>query len=157
MPQLLDKRVNTELSRIRNDVDQKLNSVKDTIRADIADDISELKSRVDSITDVQGQTNCDISKNIVIRGLRNERNENVVTWVNTYITEGLKIRDVKCDKAERKQSSVQPKPSVIVAQMASTDVKRKVMATKNWLKRKSSIWWCMHWPWPILYWQAHDK
>lgn len=136
--QLLDKRVNTELNRIRKDVDDKIDFVKETLRADIADDITELRSRVDSIAGNQGQSShdhsSDIAKNIVIRGLLELHNENIVTRVNELISEGLRLRDVKCARAERKHSSVQSKPGVIIAQFTTIDDKRRVMSRKSDLK-----------------------
>lgn len=136
--QLLDKRVNTELNRIRKEVDDKIDFVKETMRADTADDIAELRSKVDSLADNQGHSSHDhsgdITKNIVIRGLLELHNENTVSRVNELIAEGLRLRDVKCAKAERKQSSVQSKPGVIIAQFPTTDDKRKVMSRKSDLK-----------------------
>ena len=42
--QLLDKRVNTELSRIRNDVDDRMETFKETIRSEMSDELEEVQN-----------------------------------------------------------------------------------------------------------------
>ncbi|XP_053378662.1 uncharacterized protein LOC128548225 [Mercenaria mercenaria] len=80
------------------------------------------------------KTNTDKTLNIVIRDLPKSDNEDVESRVNKLLKDGLRIRDVKCEKAERKRSRNPNKPGIIIATMKSHDKKRKVMFEKKSLK-----------------------
>lgn len=138
--QILDKRVNTELNRIRKDVDDKLLSMKDSLRDEITEELDVIKARIDSlpVRDVQSQqrsTADDRSLNVVIRGLSETQGEDTRAKVNKLIRDGLKIRDISCSAASRKKSSVESKPGVIIAQFSTHEDKRKVMSAKRDLRK----------------------
>ena len=143
--QLLDKRVNTELNRIKKDVDTRLDSFKESLKDELAADLADINAKLESVTSaatapapapapapMPAQT--DRSLNVVIRGLPVTNNENVKTKVNALIKDGLRIRDVTCNSAERKTSYNEAKPGVIIASFSSHEDKRKVMQKKVDLK-----------------------
>ena len=135
--QLLDKRVNTELNRVRKDIDSRLDDFKSSIKADLADldDIrDEISTRVSTTPNIPQQK--DLSLNIVIRNLPESHNENAKSKVNAIFRDGLKLSDISVEDAERKQSHSESKPGVIVARMNSTckQDKQRVMKEKSRLK-----------------------
>ena len=68
--QLLDKRVNSELKKIKTDVESRMDDFKESIRADLAadlDDIREELSTIKSTTDSTPSQAKDLSQNVVIR------------------------------------------------------------------------------------------
>lgn len=130
--QIIDKRVNTELSRIRKDVDCRLESFKEEIKSDISADLHDINDKMRVLSNGgpvnSGQT--DVSLNIVIRGLPESSSENTSAKVNTLIRDGLKVSDVTCISVERKKSS-SSKPGIVIAKFKSHDDKRKVMVKKS--------------------------
>ncbi|WAQ97664.1 hypothetical protein MAR_030354 [Mya arenaria] len=99
---LLDKRINSELNRIRRDVDDRMDVFKEIMRVDVSEEITELKAKVDSLADNRPASGNDISRNIIIRALAEIQNENTVSRVNTLVKDVLKLRGITCESAERK-------------------------------------------------------
>ena len=125
--QLLDKRVNAELGRIKKEVDSRLDSFKDEIIEDVEE----------KLNDIQVTSTCehtDISLNVAIRNLRESVNENLNGKVDTLIKDALKVRDVKVLSTERKGSENKDNPGVVIAKFRSSEDKKKVMSAKNKLK-----------------------
>lgn len=124
--QLLDKRVNTELGRIRTDIDKRLETFKSGILKDMSDKVA------------AGHDTCkqhaDISLNVAIRGLDESVGENVDSRVNTLIKDGLSIRNVTVQLAERKKSENSSKPGIVVASFKDREDKELVMSAKSKLK-----------------------
>ena len=58
--------------------------------------------------------------------------------VNSLIRDGLKLKDIKVLKAERK-GSYHGKPGVIIASIETAEQKGKLMETKKELKKKQRI------------------
>ena len=75
--QLLDKRVNTELSRIRKDVDDRMETFKETIRSEMSDELEEVNNKLASLQ--RSETVPDRSLNVAIRGLPESDGENINT------------------------------------------------------------------------------
>ena len=132
--QLLDKRVNSELNRIRKDVEDKMESLKDDIRADISSDLYDINEKLRKLSNVPPALNhSDLSLNIVIRNLPESNKENTTHKVNTLIRNGLKITNVCCVSAERK-STQNGRSGLVIAKFKSHEDKRKVRDAKKYLK-----------------------
>jgi len=137
--QLLDKRVTTELNRVRKDVDKRIGEVKDSIIAEVSVDLEQINDKLASLTSGSASTSePDIGLNVIVRNLGETTNENVPSKVNTLIRDGLKIPDVKVSKAERKQSR-DGKAGVIVATFSSQQDKKKVMLAKAKLRNSNQF------------------
>lgn len=132
--QLLDKRVNTELNRIKKDVDDRVETFKETFRAEIDEDLNELNNKLNNMNVQIPDTSYDRSLNIAIRGLPESDNENLSNKVNSVIKDGLSVRNVAVKTVVRKQSKIQSKPGVIIASFKSVEDKRKVMVEKSKLR-----------------------
>ena len=134
--QLIDKRISNELSKMTREINSRI----DTVKSDIYKEFDELEAQVKDISSVKSDLgpNGDIDLRIVLRNVPESRDENVIDKVNGVIREGLKLRDVKVVKAERKQTERQTgrnsKPPVIVASFESAEDKRAVMTNKKMLK-----------------------
>ena len=134
--QVLDKRVNSEMNKIKKDFDSRLEDFRQSLRAEVAADLDdirdELNSREPSTQNVQQVR--DISLNIVIRNLPESHNENTKTRVNSLFRDGLRLSDVTVEEADRKQSHSDSKPGVIIARMKNKQEKQRVMKEKSRLK-----------------------
>lgn len=53
--QLLDKRVNSELGRIRKDIDSKLESFQESLCSDVAEELDEINAKVQSLSTVENR------------------------------------------------------------------------------------------------------
>ena len=130
--QLIDKRVNTELSRIRRDIDGKLDSFKDEMRTNISDELEDINSKIERLSNgAESHSSPDIAMNVVIWGLPVTPNENVSNKVNAMFKDALKVAGVSCASAERKIVNSGSKPGVVIAKMRSHEDKRKVMLKKQ--------------------------
>ena len=66
---LLDKRVNTELSWIRRDIDGKLDPFKDEMRTNISDELEDINSKIERLSNgAESHSLPDIAMNIVPSG-----------------------------------------------------------------------------------------
>jgi len=141
--QLLDKRVNSEMSKVRKDVDARLETFKESLKDEVTADIAEINTKLQNLSTAQtyaaaasGPTppQPDRSLNVVIRGLPSTNNERVIEKVNVLIKDGLRVNDVSCVSAERKQAYNDSKPGVVIASFTCHDDKRKVLSSKRELK-----------------------
>ena len=135
--QLLDKRVNSELKKMKSDVDTKIDDFKESIRADLAADLDDIREELrtvrpsaDSIT----SRTKDLSQNVVIRNLPESHNENVKNKVNALFRDGLRLTDISVKDAERKQSHNSSKPGVVIATLKTVQDKQNVKKEKSKLK-----------------------
>ena len=127
--QILDKRISTEVSRIKKDVDDQISDFKDSIRAEVTADIEDLNEKIDSLRLDSPVSQPDLSRNLIIRNLSETSNERIETNVNTMFRDGLKIRDVSALSAERKVPQEGSRnPGVVIVTMKSADEKKKVMS-----------------------------
>ena len=69
--------MNEELSRIRRNVDQKIDEFEETVRADVTDEISELKCRVNSLKNNSTQPDNGVAKSVISRGLPSTHREDM--------------------------------------------------------------------------------
>ena len=97
--------------------------------------LDELKSKVaaaeQSINAQMSNSSLPNQLNIVLHRLPNTNNENIVTKVNNVLKEGLKLRNVSVETAERKKSYKQSVPGVVVATLRSAEDKKAVMVNKR--------------------------
>jgi len=134
--QLLDKRVSSEMSKLRKDVDSRMEGIKDAVVSEVSADIDDINAK---LSDLRSASNSsaprdDISCNIIIRNMSESSNENVPNRVNALLRDGMKLRSVTVDTAVRKRSS-NNKPGVIVASFRSAEDKQSAMSAKNKLKQ----------------------
>ena len=139
MAQLLDKRVNTELGRIKKDITARLDTFRDTLREEIADDIEVIDKKVQAISQsttrqVNPGSVQDLSLNVVIRNLPETVNEDITEKVNALISKSLKFGDVKIAKAVRKTSNSSSRSGIVIVTFKSANDKSKVMSVKAKLK-----------------------
>lgn len=136
--QLLDKRVNTELNRIKKDVENRLDDFKSSLREELASDLADINAKLNAVSAVTSApapaplpAQPDRSLNVVIRGLPATNNENVKAKVNALFKDGLRLSDVNCTTAERKRAYNDSRPGVVIASFNSHDDKRRVMLKKK--------------------------
>ena len=106
MAQLLDKRVYSELGRIKKVVNANLESFKETLRdendeklSDINDNLHDLRNR--QVSSLRLDQN-DRSLNVTIRDSPESANKNLNSKGNALIKNGLNIRDVSVSHTECK-------------------------------------------------------
>lgn len=78
--QLLDKRVNSELNKIHKDVDDRLDIFKGQLRSEVSEDLDVINEKLSNLNvrpTNSPDSNTDIARNLVIRGLPETANENV--------------------------------------------------------------------------------
>ena len=125
-----DKRVSSESKRIRHEINERF----DTLRSDVANDIEDMNDKIAEINanmDTRDEST-NLRLNIAIRDLPFNENENVVNKVNSLISDGVKIPDVKVVSAFRKESHDSIKPGIIIAKLKNeTDKKKVILAKKN--------------------------
>jgi hypothetical protein len=144
--QLLDKRVNNELSKIKRDVnntvDSKFESVKQSIKNELTTDLAVLRDQIESMqsatsTVPEVRETHDRSLNIVIRNMAESNCERTAERVNGLLRDGLKLSHVSVSKADRKKSYNDAKPGVIIATLKSKKDKQAIMSAKPQLRHST--------------------
>ena len=72
--------------------------------------------------------------NVVIRNLPERHEENIKSEVNGLIKDGLKLRDIAVESAERKPSAVDSRSGIVIAKLKNKEDKLAVMKNKSKLK-----------------------
>ena len=90
--QLHNKRVNSEMGRIRKDVDECLDAFKESFRSEIDEEFDSLSGKLDSLQNIDHSH--DRSLNIAVRGLPESNNKHLNDKVNNVIRTRLKIRNI---------------------------------------------------------------
>ncbi|KAH3822961.1 hypothetical protein DPMN_124755 [Dreissena polymorpha] len=126
--QLLDKRVNIELGRIKTNVQEQLDSFKEKI----TEELQEVSEKCSSVTAAAGGPSGgqDISKNLVIRGLPYHEGENLNSKVISMFKDVMKCNVQVCN-TQRKTSANSSKPGVVIATMQSQEDRQKVLKNKS--------------------------
>ena len=134
--QILDKRVSSEMTKIRKEVDVKIDNVKRDIHAEVAAELESVNDRIKEVASAptNSTSSDDIALNIVIRELPESNSENTLNKVNSLIKDGLKLNGVECVTAERKKNRDSRKSGVVIARFKTHDDKRKVMLQKKLLR-----------------------
>ena len=120
----------TRLTAVEDNVDR-IKSDLDTVRKDIDKKLAELSNEAKS---GQALNNTGLEMNIVIHRIHESDGENVTNKVNGLIKDGLKLRSVTVEKADRKVSRRQGAPGVIVVKCRSVADKKSIMDKKKSLK-----------------------
>lgn len=123
--------MNSELSRVKNEVQVQLLSFKDKIDEELLA-VTEKCASVHGLSD-SGHGRPDISKILVIRGLPFHEGENLNVKVNNLFKDVLKCSVQVCN-TERKTSANHSKPGVVIATMQSFDDRQKVLKAKAKLR-----------------------
>ena len=127
-----DKRVSSESKKIRHEINERF----DTLRSDVANDIEDMNDKIAEINanmDTRDEST-NLRLNVAIRDLPFNENESVVNKVNSLISDGVKIPDIKVVSAFRKESRDSVKPGVVIAKFKNETDKKKVMLAKKNLK-----------------------
>jgi len=128
---LLDKRVSQESAQLRREIDDRISE----LRGDFDSELNDLGARLDRVSqNVVPENGEDIRLRVVVRNLPETVNENVKDKVDSMIRDGLKIRDVQVDSAERKQPRHESDSGLAVAKFKDAGDKAKVMKAKRNLK-----------------------
>ena len=133
--QMLDKRINSEISKVKQEIDTRITTVKE----DLYDEIKDLTDKVVDIESRKDENENSRELNIVLRNVPERRNENECDVVNGILKDGLRLRDVTVTKARRisaqnsenNDSGRDSKPGVIIASLRNKDDKTKVMENKK--------------------------
>jgi hypothetical protein len=106
-------------------------------KQEIKDDVGILQKKIETLEEKTASMNTgpDISRNIVIRNLPYEEEEDIETKVNLIFDDGLQISELKVESADRKPS-YNGKPGVVVATMKSKADRKKLFEEKKklWIK-----------------------
>lgn len=73
-------------------------------------------------------------RTLVLFNITEGRNENVVNKVNSILKDGVKLKDITVESAERKASNREGKPGIVVALCKSEQDKWSVLKSKSKLK-----------------------
>ena len=140
----VDKRITTEMTKMRKEIDSKVQSAKDEFMTDsnnMAEDIRDLTQQVENSSGEKHKPELNekhLALNIAVRNVGEKPRENVKNEVNRIIKDGIGIYDVEVSKAERRFSS-DNKPGVIIATFQNTEDKKKVIESKKNLKSKHNF------------------
>lgn len=99
----------------------------------LGDEIDALSNRLDNIererchSDLPSQSG---QLNIIIRNLPERIDEDIQERVNNLIRRGLKIDHIRVEGVERKQSTLNYKPGIIVARLKSSEEKKCILENK---------------------------
>ena len=128
---MLDKRINSEIEKVKKDIDTKITTIKD----DLHDEIKDMDDKIEVLkSDMSG---CDIVNsrglNIVLCDAHERNNEVVCDTVNGILKDGLRLSDVSISKAERLRSQKSDsrgaqrntKPGLIIASLKTKRTNEK--------------------------------
>ena len=125
------------VERIKSVVKDEVASVKVQIDARVDSIQTELERVKKELADLENQGSGDKLKlNVVIAGLKQTEDENIVDKVNTVIKEGVG-QDIKVQSATRKTSKQEGKDGVVIATFSTADDKEKVMDKKSSLAKSA--------------------
>ena len=131
----LDSRFESELSTVRSEIKDQLT----VIRKEVDTKVGDLKKSYATVTKHGNGSDENLrQKRFVVKNLAEQKGENndnrlLVYNVNALLKDGLKIANVKVEKAERKASNG-PKPGCVIVTVDSNENKQSVMKNKRRLK-----------------------
>ncbi|CAC5385362.1 unnamed protein product [Mytilus coruscus] len=130
--QVLDKRVNSEMSNIRKEIDKTVNCLKKDFNQDLR--VVEEKINEISVTAADSELKASgIDRNVVIRNLPESKSENLKLKVAALFTEGLKLSHIGTFGVERKYSR-SSKPGVVVVSCKTKTDRVEILSAKKKLK-----------------------
>lgn len=124
----------TLANTIQNTIQKVISTEVAKVRQEFKSEIDDLKHRVIALEEKEPveSTSCNPeSTNIVIMGLIQGQNENVKNKVNAVLKEGLKLKDITVESAERKKSKNEGKPGIVIAKCKSKSDHDTVMKNKS--------------------------
>jgi hypothetical protein len=155
-----DSRMNAMEDRLLDKAKQMINEEVGDVRKELRDRLSDLHGDITQMRDEHSSeyTNvtrelADIRKsrsyaevtkgsihlNIVIRNIPESVHENVNSKVNGLIRDGLKLRDISIESAERKESRGTRFPGVIIAKCKSAEHKQAILSNKKKLRESRNF------------------
>ena len=122
-----------------------MNSAVSTVKEALGEEIDELEKRIRNIEekevsenrmeiDVDQTANSGNNLNLVIRNLPEKPEENVKNEVNGLFKDGLRLRELTVESAERKTSASENRAGIVIAKLKSKEDKVTVMKNKSKLK-----------------------
>ena len=122
-----------------------MNTAVTTLKEELGEEIDELDKRLRQIEENNENSNqmeVDSDKatqpghnlNVVIRNLPERHEENIKSEVNGLIKDGLRLRDIAVESAERKPSAVDSRSGIVIAKLKNREDKLAVMKNKSKLK-----------------------
>ncbi|CAC5384929.1 unnamed protein product [Mytilus coruscus] len=130
--QVLDKRVNSEMSNIRKEIDKTVNCLKKDFNQDLR--VVEEKINEISVPAADSELKASgIDRNVVFRNLPESKSENLKLKVAALFTEGLKLSHIGTFEVERKYSR-SSKPGVVVVSCKTKTDRFEILSAKKKLK-----------------------
>lgn len=130
MAQIIDKRLTSEVNRMRKDVDGRLGD----IRAEITSDLEEINKNIGALQETATtKDRSDVSLNIVIRDLPEHEGENLLLKVNNLFKDKLKLQSIEAHSVERKTSN-SARPGIVIVTLETLQDKQKILKAKNLLR-----------------------
>ncbi|WAR28909.1 hypothetical protein MAR_014613, partial [Mya arenaria] len=125
---VFDKRMSSEMSRMRKDMDNKIGD----LRKEISSEMEGLNGKMEEIakTPPNNSNTEDIKFNIVIRNLPFNESEDIDRKLSDLLRNGLKIQDSRWNGKKALSDST---PGVVVAKCNSLEDKNRILTAKNQL------------------------
>ncbi len=133
----VEEAYSVKLKQVQDGLEKKIDELKVNVNNTTnsqGKDIDLLKTEVAKLHSVSSTVKEDISMNIVVRNLIESENENIIDRVNGLIRDGLSLRDVEVEEAERKRAADNRYPGLVVAKCKSKEDKSLIMKSKAKLK-----------------------
>ena len=124
---MVDSKLSTAVKKVKDQFQAELKTVTDKVECIEKSYAEAVKLNVKTTED-------EDKGRIIVRNMPESVNENIVNKVNGLIRDGLHLKDVKVETADRKKSFKAGKAGVIVVALASVSDKRKVLENKRELK-----------------------
>ena len=135
------KKIQDKVYRVEDGLKRLEERTIPTVHEAIGDELDTLRSRIERIDNtIQGNgiTNnlSESSKtNFILRNFPEREREDINYEVTRVLKDGLKLRDIEIEKAERKPNrSNNGKPGIVIAKCKSKEDKHTIMRNKNKLK-----------------------
>ena len=134
--EITDRVVASITERVYDTVDKVVCERLGSMRAEIDNNLAEMEDKLTSLVrkTEQQASKQDILLNIVIHKLPESNKENTVVKVNGLIKDGLKLKNVTIEKAERKKTKKEGAHGLIIATCKSKEDKELIMRNKTKLK-----------------------
>lgn len=155
----VNKKIEEKMSKLSNDLHEKSKKMQDkvnrvsdnlkrieertlpTVNETLGDEIDALRSRVNMI-DTNLRKSPDLNNsdrnsqtNFIIRNLNERDREDITSEVNRLLKDGLKLRDIEIESAERKVNRANNgKAGIVLVKCKSREDKQIIMRSKSKLK-----------------------
>ncbi|MES9880126.1 MAG: hypothetical protein ABW185_04515 [Sedimenticola sp.] len=131
----IDKRMNSETTRLKKDIDSRFANITATLTADIDGVRREINKTTNRKSDSANNGHeRESNLNVIVRNLPESQNENIIQKLTAVVKDGLRLNDVVVTTAERKSSYSNSIPGVVVAKVGTAEQVSKIMKAKYKLK-----------------------